>query len=169
MSIDIVSRISSFLASIPFWGWILAAGFILFCFAAIMGTRDTKKIGRRACKIIKGMDTHYNDFIMTKMNNTIIEKDSIVMNKEELLTSALTVLKPEIQSLISLINSTPYTNVEIRCDSQFFNNIVTLCQELFMASRKSESKTLSAGEEARLYSGIKDAVLSDLTKRIEQL
>ncbi|MBN2441047.1 MAG: hypothetical protein JXJ04_06865 [Spirochaetales bacterium] len=169
MNTDILSIISGFLGSIPFWGWILIAVFIFFCFAAIMGTRDAKKIGKRVGKIIKTMDAKYNSFIETKMSNKIIQSNSVAMNKEELLASAILVLKPDIESLISIINSTNYGEVEVKYTSQFFNNIVTLCQALFAQSRKNESKTLSAEEEEKLYSNIKDSILADLTTRTEEL
>jgi hypothetical protein len=166
---NIFSQIGNFLASIPFWGWILLTVVIFFFFAVFMGNRDTKKIGRRGCKILKKMDQTYQHFIETKINNSIIEYNSIMMNKEELLTSALTVLKPHIESLISLINATQYEHVEIPCESIYFNNITALCQDLFRESRKNESKRLSPQEEAKIYSGIKDSIMADLITREQHL
>jgi hypothetical protein len=169
MSVDPISTLFHFLGAIPFWGWIILTAIVLFLAAAIMGSSEAKKAGKRAGKIIQSMDNRYNRFIETKMSNKIIESDSITMNKEELIASAVIVLKPDVESLISLINSVNYEDVKVDYNSRFFNNIVTLCQALFRASKRNESKTLSPGEEEKLYTGIKDSILADLTSRMEEM
>ena len=169
MTTDPFSIIFNFLGAIPFWGWIILTALVLFIAAAVMGSSEAKKAGKRAGKIIRSMDHRYNRFIETKMSNKIIESDSINISKEELIASAVTVLKPDVDSLISLINSVNYENVNVFYVSRFFNNIVTLCQALFKASCKNESKTLSEQEEEKLFTGIKDSILADLTTRMEEL
>ena len=145
---------------------ILGAGLILFIIAAIAGSADSNRAGRKAAKILKTIDKKYNDYIEKRINLNILQKDQIDIEEVKLIEDTITILTPEIEALIAHINATIYSSVEVKHNSPYFENAVSLAEEYFRKTGKSETKNLSKKEADKLFASIKAGVTSDLKQRI---
>jgi len=145
-------------------------GAILFIIiAAAAGSRDARKKARDAGARIKLMETKYEDYIEKHIRNHVLEENDLQVDAEELSKDVLRVIRPDLDGLIALINSTIYSSVHMNYTANYFPNLVALTEEYFRQSQKNKSKRLTDIEEENFRNSALDAVQADIQKRLLDL
>jgi hypothetical protein len=145
-------------------------GAILFIIiAAAAGSRDARKKAIDAGNRIKLMESKYEDYIEAHITNYILEENGLEVDGEELSKDVLRVIRPDLDGLISLINSTIYSSVVMNYSASYFPNLVTLTEEYFRQSQKNKYKRLTKAEEETFRNSALDAVKADIQKRLLDL
>jgi len=148
------------------WTIIITATIVLLIVLGIFISKDTKKQAKKAKELIKAFDKKYADYINAKVNYSIIKNNDEKIDKELMKNEVMIILKPDISGLISFINSSDYSSVSVNYKSSYFNNVVSLTEELFNKKGKNKNDLLSDEDEKDLFTAFEDAIISDLTNRI---
>lgn len=154
-----------------FWrivGIIAVAAIAAFFFFAFLAGRDTKKAAKVVRNLIQKIEKSYESFVERQIANNILKNDSIEINVQKITETAMTILKPNIDALIGHINATTYSTVEVEYDAGYFDNAVSLSSEMFAKTGKS-NEPMSKDDEAEFYAAFRDAIKSDLTRRMLNL
>jgi hypothetical protein len=122
--------------------------------------------GKKAGKILKAMDTKYEDFVNTFLTTSILSDEDINNQQDELAHQVLKVLKPEVEGLLAHINATELSDVKIQYHSKYFENIARFAESLFYKRHQFKTKPISPEEEQKLMSTLSDAVQADLTQKM---
>lgn len=142
---------------------------VLFIIAAAAASRDSKKIAEKVALRIASLEKKYKNYVDQYVTNHVLKDGNLEVNMELLVVDVMAHLKPEVDGLVALINSTIYEAVSIDCESEFFPNVVALSEDYFRQSRKNKDKRLSEEEEENLSNTLKDAVIADLKSRLLRL
>lgn len=142
-------------------------GFIgILILVAIAGNKDAKNKALNAAARIKTMELKYEDYIEKNIHNHLLEKNGLQVDPERLAQDTLKIIAPDLNGLITLINSTTYSNVEINYTATYFPNIVSLTEDYFRQSQKNKSKRLTEIEEETFRNNALDAILADIRRRL---
>ncbi|BDS12842.1 hypothetical protein [Aureispira anguillae] len=142
-------------------------GFIgILILVAIAGNKDAKNKALDAAARIKTMELKYEDYIEKNIHDHLLEKNGLQVDPERLAQDTLKLIAPDLNGLITLINSTTYSNVEINYTATYFPNIVSLTEDYFRQSQKNKSKRLTEIEEETFRTNALDAILADIRRRL---
>ncbi len=114
---------------------------------AIAASRDSKNKALNAIARIDSMEEKYEKYVEKNIHNHILEKNNLQVDPDLLAKDTLKFILPDLNGLISLVNSTTYTTVEINHTAQYFPNLVSLTENYFLQSQNSKTKKLSPEEE----------------------
>jgi len=146
---------------------IVLAGLILL--GLIVSKTEAKSAAAKARTLLQELDLKYGDFVEKRINLTILDKNTLDINKEEVLHECMDLIKPEIEGLIAIINSTKTSTVNINYLSTYFKSPVSFVESFFEKSTKNEGKQLLNTDEDQLFESFRDTINSDLTKRLLDL
>lgn len=133
---------------------------------AFLGNIEEKKIAIKTEEFLKELDEKYEEFIDKSLNLAFLQKSNEEIDLEKISQNAFTVLKPEIDGLIAWINSCNYSNIRLNYTSRFFKGVAALTASFFKKNGGNPYTRLSDKEEKKLQQAFKDAIASDLTRRI---
>lgn len=151
--------------------WIIAAivvGVILIA-GFIINQKESKSASDKAKKLLTSIEKQYNDFVDKRIRYSILKDDNIEPDPASFTEEAMVIIKPDIQSLIALINSTEVDAVSVNYESEIFGNMVAQIEGFFREVKKNSSKKLDGQQEQKLYQGFSDAIHADLAKRLLDL
>lgn len=141
---------------------------ITLVLAAIIGVvlfysqKDSKRIAGKTEQMLISIDNRYENFIYDRVNKIQTQENFDV---EKLTEQARVLLKPLIEGLISYINSTIYSSIEIEYNSVYFSNLVGATEEAFRDSERNKTKKLTKEQEHDFEEHVIAAVRADLTQR----
>lgn len=147
----------------------------IFCIVGILaalGFRLSAVAGKTAGKLFKVLDHKYENFtekliaagVVTEGAEKIIQLDKTTMSED-----IFTVIKPEVDGLISHINATDLSDVKVKYISKYFKNAVRMCEEFFEKRHQHSSHILNEKDKERFYTAFKEAILADITERMVNL
>ncbi len=145
---------------------ITLVGFILVLIAA---SKDEKKIAAKTEVLFKEIDEKYQAFINNKINLDILSMstNNKVMNIDNVLDEAFIIIKPDIDGILSYIESVNMASIKLKHESIYFKGATSLAQSYF---RKTANNTsISQQDTIRFYEAFKDAIRSDLTRRLSEM
>jgi hypothetical protein len=145
---------------------ILLIGFII---ALIAAGRDEKKIVKKTELLFQEIDEKYNDFIEKSLNLEVISQQKEPVNVDEILQQSFTLLKSDIDGIVSFINAVTYQSIELKHTSKYFKGATSLTQAYFRKTGSGSESTLSKEDIDKYYDSFKDAIKSDLTRRLLDL
>lgn len=141
----------------------------ILALGAIAASRDSKNKALNVIARLNAMEDKYEKFVEKNIHSHILEKNDLQVDPEELASNTLKFIIPDLDGLISLINTTTYTTVEINHTAQYFPNLVSLTESYFIQSQKSKSKKLSPEEEENFRKTALDAIHADIQRRLLDL
>lgn len=148
-------------------GWdIVLIGAGIFILLYLFGVREGNRDGKKAINILTKIEAVYEKYITQKITKTIIATDSLDLDVQEIINDIMTILKPDINGIIYQINASGYTNINIKHESPYFSNIVSLIQQYFDTSQSNEEKKLTQEEIDHMYEGFRIAIAADIKKRM---
>ena len=153
---------------LSFWWYVIIGFGILLIIGLFVNKQEAKKVNKKNYLLLSNIDKKYEDFIQKSITASILENNSIEINKESLLNEALIILKPEISGLIASINSVANSQVSINYESPYFNSCVAVIQS-FYTKRAKDKIALNDSEKESIFSTFKDAINSDISHRILDL
>jgi predicted PurR-regulated permease PerM len=153
----------------PIWLIVVIVVIVVFLVFALLGTKESKQAGEQAGNMLFDMEQKYNDYVERKLNNQIISEDNFDFDIEALTAEVMIFLAPDIQSLISFINSTIYSGARTDYKALYFSNIPHLINEMFEKSTRRKDATLTKEDEAKFKKSFETAIKSNLTVRINNL
>lgn len=136
---------------------------------AIAASKDSKNKALNAIARIESMEAKYEKYVEKNIHNHILEKNDLQVDADILAKDTLKFILPDLNGLLSLVNSTTYTAVEINHTAQYFPNLVSLTENYFLQSQKSKNKKLSPEEEETFRKTALDAIQADLQRRLLDL
>lgn len=136
---------------------------------AIAASRDSKNKALNAIARIDSMEEKYEKYVEKNIHNHILEKNDLQVDPDLLAKDTLKFILPDLNGLISLVNSTTYTTVEINHTAQYFPNLVSLTENYFLQSQNSKTKKLSPEEEENFRKTALDAIQADVQRRLLDL
>lgn len=142
---------------------------VLFTIALLAASRDSKKIAEKVAIRIAALDKKYKTYVDQYMTKHVLKDQTLEINIELFVKDVMAHLKPELDGLVALINSTIYSSVSIDCQSEFFPNVVALSEDYFRQSQENKDKRLSEKEELNFANTLQDAVIADLKGRLLRL
>lgn len=142
---------------------------LLVVFIALVGVflwyrRDFVNASRNIRNLLLGIENRYADFVRQRITLSILEDREIDQESTAISKEAMTILKPEIDTLIAHINTMAMPDVRLNYQAKFFRNAVSLVGR-YLANEKS-SAGLSERQIEDLYHAFEDAIKADLTQRI---
>lgn len=153
----------------PPWIIITIGIIVLVAILAYVGNKESSKAGKKAAKILTVIETKYNNYTETKINNRILADNSLEIDQGKLSKEVMKLIKPDIDGLISHINATTYSGARTSYDAKHFTNIPPLINEMFEKSTKRKDDTLTAEDENDFLTAFKEGVESDLISRLNKL
>ncbi|MCP4442311.1 MAG: hypothetical protein GY810_25670 [Aureispira sp.] len=142
---------------------------MLFVIAAVSATRDSKKIAENVAQRMTALETKYESYVEKYMTKHVLKDQNLEIDMDLLVIDVMEYLKPDVDGILALINSTIYSSVTLDCESEYFPNIVALSEDYFRQSQKNKSKRLSEEEVANFNNTLQDAVVADLKGRMLRL
>ncbi|MCH2023518.1 MAG: hypothetical protein MK207_13665 [Saprospiraceae bacterium] len=139
---------------------------VLVVITAVFTTKDANKKAISARLRLKTMEIKYDAYINKNIHNTTLTDNDLQIDISQLASDALMIIRPELDSLIRLINSNTYSVVNIDYPSQFFPNLIELIEAYFRQGQKKVSKRLTEVEEQNLRNTALDAMYTDIQKRL---
>lgn len=143
--------------------WLIILGIITVL--ALYGHQLSLGAGRKASIILKRIDTKYDRFVDAYISNIIVHEDRTNIDQEEILQKLQIILKPEIDGLIAFINSNDLSDVRVRYDSKYFDNLSRIAESLFQKRHTYQSHPISQDDEEKLQKALLDAIKADLLQR----
>lgn len=153
----------------PVWLIIVLALVGLFLIFWWLGTKESKQAGKKAEKILKNIEQKYDDYLQRKIDHQVLKHENFDLDRDKAFREVMVLLKPDIQSLISLINATIYSDTRTEYQAQYFSNIPHITNEMFEKSTKRKNDSLTKEDEEKIYAAFETAVRSDITNRISRL
>ena len=145
----------------------LLLGFIgLLAIGAVLASKNSKKKALNAIARIEAMEKKYEIYVEKNIHNHILEKNDLHVDPNQLAKDSLSVITPDLNGLIALINTTTYTAVDINYTAQYFPNLVSLTENYFLQTQKSKTKKLSPQEEENFRTNALDAIHADIQRRL---
>jgi len=141
----------------------------LLTLGAIAASRDSKNKALNAIARINSMEEKYAKYVEKNIHSHVLEKNDLQVDPDILAKDTLKFILPDLNGLISLINTTTHTTVEINHTAQYFPNIVSLTENYFRQSQKSKSKKLSPEEEENFRKAALNAIQADVQRRLLDL
>jgi hypothetical protein len=152
-----------------FWGILVLLLIGAFIFFMYIGNKESEKAGKEAGDILSRIENKYDGFIVRKIQNSILQDDTLDFDQDRLFSELMVLLKPDINALISHINSTRYSSVKTIHQAMYFTNLAPLINEMFIKSRKNFSKVLNEDDEAEIFKAFEDIIKADMMQRTIQL
>ena len=146
--------------------YLLLGIIVLVVITAVFTTKDANKKAISAGLRLQTMERKYDTYINKNIHNTTLAANNLRVDASELANDALMIIRPDLESLISLINSNTYSIVNIDYNCQFFPNLIELIEAYFRQGQKKISKRLTALEEQNLRNTALDAMQTDIQKRL---
>jgi len=153
----------------PIWLIVIITVVVLFLVFALLGTKESKQAGEQAGNMLYDMEQKYNDYVERRLNNQIISEDNFDVNAKEVASDVMIFLAPDIQSLISFINTTVYSGARTEYKALYFSNIPHIINEMFEKSTRRKDDSLTKEDEEKFHKAFEIAVKSDISKRISDL
>ncbi len=145
--------------------WSLLAAIVI---AVILRYRNGKKARQRILSILSKLDADYEDFIRKRITTTILHSNTIELDVDNITDESFTVLKPDMDALMSLINSKEKVLLPIRHSSPVFGSIAEQLNVLLVKYSKTSIR-LSKEDVEKIQLLLKDSIRADITKRIVDL
>lgn len=142
---------------------------VIIIILASIGSKDARKKALNAGARIKALEMKYESYVEKHIRNHILEAHNLQIDANQLAKDSLTVIRPDLDGLIALINSTTYSSVHIDYIAQYFPNLVSLTEDYFRQSRKNQSKRLTEIEQETFRKTALDAIHADIQKRLLDL
>lgn len=149
--------------------YILLGVIVIFVIALVAGNKDAQKKGNNAIARFKQMEIKYEDYVKKNIQNHVLEKYDFQVDPVQLSKECLYIIKPDLDGLIALINSTSQSTIQLDFQANYFPNLVGLTEDYFRQSEKNQSKRLSPEEEENFRNTALDAILADIQKRLLDL
>jgi hypothetical protein len=141
----------------------------LLTLGAIAASRDSKNKALNAIARIDSMEEKYEKYVEKNIHSHVLEKNNLQVDPNLLALDTLKFILPDLNGLISLINTTTHTTVEINHTAQYFPNLVSLTENYFRQSQKSKIKKLSPEEEENFRKTALNAIQADVQRRLLDL
>gem|GEM_PF-4920375 len=154
---------------LPTWIIIVGILFFLTVIVLIFAYHGTKGWGEKAAKIIAEMDILYENFVQKRITYDILKNDNLDFQEKSISQEVLTVLKPHIEGLISCINASIYSSVEMNYQTRFLTGLPQLTEAMFKKKDNNSPKRLNVEDEKQIFASVETAIKSDLMKRILDL
>ncbi len=145
---------------------ILILGFIIALYAA---GKDEKRIVQKTESLFQEIDEKYNNFIEKSLNLEILSQKEHSFDVNQVTEQCFTVIKADIDGIVSFINSVTYESIGLRHSSIYFKGATSMAQSFFRKTGSGPEKTLSKEDVQAFYESFTDAIKSDLTRRLLDL
>jgi len=142
-------------------------GFLVL--GAVAASKDSKNKALNVIIRIDAMEEKYEKYVEKNIQSHILEKNDLQVDPDALTKDTLKFILPDLNGLLSLINTKTYTTVEINHTAQYFPNLVSLTENYFIQSQKSKSEKLSLEEEENFRKTALDAIQADIQRRLLDL
>jgi len=137
---------------------------LLFIFI-IIGTTASRSAGKKAGQILQRLEMKYEEFMDRSLARFIIDDIEKRLDEGKLREDILTLIKPEVEALVALINATEMMDIGIKYQSTYFNNVSVQLENLFDVHYKSKDEPLADEHRQKLIESIVDSINADLIKR----
>ncbi|MBF0226287.1 MAG: hypothetical protein HQK76_12600 [Desulfobacterales bacterium] len=128
----------------------------------IFGASIEKKRVKKIKILLLSMDKKYKGFIEKQIVLDVINNNKID-GFESFIDNIFIILKPEIEGLISIVNTPESSNISIEHDSEYFKNIPPLFESYF--NRENKNIPISEDDIQKINETVKSAIRADLRMR----
>lgn len=130
-----------------------------------LGNRLTFNAAKKIGNFIQDLDHSYSSALDAKL---LVEQTPLNPNINRLVEEIFVILKPDIDSLIFYINSISLSDVHSSYSSFYFSNVLSLAESFCTRRHQNSSYYVSEKDEEKMYQAVREAILSDLNKRLIQ-
>ncbi len=132
------------------------------------GTNKEKSVAKKVKRVFFHLDDKYEQFAQKRIDTRIIRDNTLDMDIRAFVQDAMLVLKPDIGSLIALINQTEI-NVQVDYDSTYFDNVLSLANTFLSQNYNNQVYLISEHDKKMINQAFEDAIIADLKKRENEL
>ncbi|MEM6268442.1 MAG: hypothetical protein AAF998_03350 [Bacteroidota bacterium] len=125
---------------------------------------DSRRMGKRLVKVLQRMEDRYLDFVRNKISLELLASNDPDIYVESVLNEAMRLLEPDLESLISGINSSSSTRVPVSYDAELLRNLALMAESV-NRTRHNSRQQLSADQGTQLQQSLEKALRSDLMRR----
>lgn len=148
---------------------ILLAVLIMLFFNNLKNYRNKTSTVRTLRRIFKIMDDEYEQLVENRVVNTILQENSLDVNAEKITDEAFVILKPHLESIISILETgTEMENVALP-PSKYFSNVLNWTNSRLINSKSTRKSRRQSEDELKLFNMVKNSVAADISKRMNQL
>jgi hypothetical protein len=136
---------------------ILGIALGLFVLMVYVGHRLNLAASKKLQIFFENIDQKYEDFIKPFLAQKLIEGEIETLDIQGISEKFMSLVRGDIEALISVINTTESTDVKIRYKSQHFQMVIHKAEELYM-KRYTEKRHLNEAEKTALYQSFSDCL-----------
>lgn len=119
----------------------------------------------KAGEFLQAIDAKYQHFVEKRIPLNILNSNSIEMNIEDLSRETFTILKPDIDGLITHIEASDIIEPEINYSSKYFKNVEALIYRTYRTTYNKSQPSPPPYNRDAFYDAFQDAIKADLTDR----
>ncbi|MEA2042803.1 MAG: hypothetical protein U9N85_09660 [Bacteroidota bacterium] len=142
---------------------------IVILLVLVISRRADKKSGRLIIKLLNKIDKAYQSYIEQKENELILQSSDFEFDKEAIVNEAKVMLRPQTDSVISVINSAEGKQAEVKYEGGYFQNVASLSEHLLRKKSRSRHKVLTPEDEQAIINAFEDSIRADLAQRTFKL
>ncbi len=145
----------------------IVLGLIIFLIFYYSGSNNakTKTYADRLKEFFSFLDNKYESFVEKYFTREILSENKITIDKDIFFEELLIIIKPDLDSLVSLINSIKTNHLTIAYKSKNFSSLIFLTEELIKRKHQNPNKTLTTEDEGKIMRTFHNAVLADIKNR----
>lgn len=140
---------------------LLGIAVAIFGIMVFIGTRLEVAAGKKAATFFEQIDKKYEDFSRPYLAQKIIEGDWEQIDKQSFAEILMQTIRPDIDALISVINTTELSEVKIKYQSKVFQRALHKAEEMY-SKRYISKRHLSEKEKEEFYETIFQCIQADI-------
>ena len=140
---------------------ILGTAVAIFVILVFIGTRLGVAAGKKAAIFFEQIDKKYEDLSKSYLAQKIIEEELEQIDKQVFAEMLMQTIRPEIDALISVINTTELSEVKIKYQSKSFQTALHKAEEMYN-KRYMSKRHLNEKEKEEFYEIFYQCIQSDI-------
>jgi len=144
----------------------LTAVFVIY--GSYVSKREAARAAKNAIILLQEIDRKYSDTSGRIITSNILKNNNMDINEQNLTSDIMMIIKPEIDSLFVLINSTQNSEVKIDYYSLNFKSISSTVESYFI-KRHQLKKSMNEDDKKEFYITLRDYILADISQKLMDL
>ncbi|MEM7370864.1 MAG: hypothetical protein AAF587_19775 [Bacteroidota bacterium] len=128
--------------------------------------RQINQVRRKTISLIKELEEKYAQVIRQRFTLAVLEDQDMDTVKDTIEEEMLTIIKPNIEAIISHVNAIEVKDVALTYKASTFFGLPRIVEELLMERKMQPNIKLGSAHEEKLYASLRSGMKADIAQRI---